>query len=366
MNVTKNHFSLDFLLLLSYTIIYGVKNKEILPLHIAKWWHNEDGKVRCDLCPRKCLIGDGQVGFCFIRKNIGGVLYSLGYSKPVAVNIDPVEKKPLFHFLPGTAILSLGTAGCNMGCMFCQNWTISKARADEIESFYLPPEEVVKLALRYNCPSIAFTYNEPTIFAEYIIDTAIIAKQYGIKIVMVSNGYISKDAFFDVYKYVDAANIDLKAIREEFYRKITLSHLEPVKETLIRIKELGTVWLEITNLVIPTLNDSDEEFYELSEWVLNNLGDDVPLHFTAFHPDYKLLDKPRTPPQTLMKARRIAQKVGLKYVYTGNVWYDEGSTTYCPNCGEALIKRNWHEIEFNKLEGDRCPSCGYRISGVFI
>jgi len=334
--------------------------------YIAKWWHNEGEKIRCDLCPRGCLIGEGQVGFCFIRKNIGGTLYSLGYARPVAVNVDPIEKKPLFHFLPGTPILSLGTVGCNLGCMFCQNWDISKARFNEKNSIYLPPEEVVKLAIKYNCPSIAFTYNEPTIFAEYVVDTAIIAKQHGIKIVMVSNGYISKDAFYDVYKYVDAANIDLKSIREDFYKKITLSHLEPVKETLIRIKELGTVWLEITNLVIPTLNDSEEEFYELSEWILNNLGDNVPLHFTAFHPDYKLLDKPKTPPQTLINARRISQEVGLKYVYTGNVWYDEGSTTFCPNCKKPLIKRNWHEIEFNKLKNGVCPYCNHKIDGVFV
>lgn len=333
---------------------------------VARWWNKEDEKIRCTLCPRYCLIGEGKTGFCFIRKNEGGVLYSLGYARPAAINIDPVEKKPLFHFLPSTSILSLGTAGCNMGCLFCQNWDISKARLDQVNSTYLPPEKLVKLAIDYHCPSIAFTYNEPTIIAEYVIDTAKIAKRYGIKIVMVSNGYISKEAFYDVYQYVDAANIDLKAITEKFYQKITLSHLEPVKETLKRLKEIETVWYEITNLIIPTLNDSTEEIQELCDWVLDNLGDSIPLHFTAFHPDYKLTNLPRTPKETLIKARNIAIEKGIKYVYTGNVWYNEGSTTFCPKCKTKLIERSWHEVMINKITADgKCPKCGTTIEGVW-
>ncbi|MGB9621313.1 MAG: AmmeMemoRadiSam system radical SAM enzyme [Brevinematia bacterium] len=332
---------------------------------IARWWHKEDGKIRCELCPRYCLIGDGQIGFCFVRENIKGTLYSIGYARPVAINIDPIEKKPLYHFLPSTPILSLGTAGCNLGCMFCQNWEISKARLDQVHSHYVPPEKLIKLAIDYHCPSIAFTYNEPTIIGEYIIDTAIIAKQYGIKIVMVTNGYISKEAFYDVYKYVDAANVDLKAITEDFYKKITLSHLDPVKETLIRLKELGTVWFEITNLIIPTLNDSEKEFHKISEWILENLGNNVPLHFTAFHPDYKLTHLPRTPKETLKKAREIALSKGLKYVYTGNVFDKEGSTTYCPKCNEELVIRNWHEVIINKINEGHCPKCGTKIPGVW-
>lgn len=332
---------------------------------VAKWWEKEGDKIKCTLCPRYCRIGEGQTGFCYIRKNEGGILYSLGYSKPVAINIDPIEKKPLFHFLPSTTILSLGTAGCNMGCIFCQNWDISKAKLDQLHSFYTPPEKLVNLALQYNCPSIAFTYNEPTIISEYVIDTAKIAKKYGIKIVMVSNGYISKEAFYDVYENVDGANIDLKAITEKFYQKITLSHLEPVKETLKRLKEIGTVWFEITNLIIPTLNDSEKEIEELCDWILDNLGDTIPIHFTAFHPDYKLTNLPKTPKETLIKARNTAMRKGIKYVYTGNVWYDEGSTTYCPKCKTPLITRSWHEVMINKVKDGKCPKCNTTIEGVW-
>ncbi len=332
---------------------------------LARWWKVENDKVRCLLCPRYCIIGNGQTGFCFIRKNENGKLYSLGYSNPVAINIDPVEKKPLFHFLPSTTILSLGTAGCNMGCLFCQNWDISKAKIDHVRSIYVPPDKLVQLAIEYGCPSIAFTYNEPTIISEYVIDTAKIAKKNGIRIVMVSNGYISKEAFYDVYEHVDAANIDLKAITETFYQKVTLSHLEPVKETLKRLKEIGKVWFEITNLIIPTLNDSTEEIKELCDWILDNLGDSVPLHFTSFHPDYKLLNLPKTPKQKLIEARNIAISKGMKYVYTGNVWFEEGSTTFCPNCKKSLIVRSWHEVMMDKVKDGKCPYCGTKIEGVW-
>jgi pyruvate formate lyase activating enzyme len=313
-------------------------------LHEARWWEPEgSGKAHCYLCPRHCHIGEGQAGFCFIRVNEGGKLYSLGYAHPAALQIDPIEKKPLNHFLPGTRIFSMGTAGCNMGCFFCQNWDISKSRADQVGSSFVPPEDVVLLAIRNHCDSIAFTYN-------------------GLNTVMVSNGYITYDAFHDIYDHVDAANIDLKAFTEKFYGKITLTHLQPVLDTLKWLKNETNVWFEITNLIIPTLNDAADESRELAEWILENLGPDVPLHFTAFHPDFKLQDKPRTPPETLHAARRIALETGLHYVYEGNIFSD-GAHTSCPSCKTLLVKRSWHDVQQNHLKAGHCPKCGLAIPG---
>jgi pyruvate formate lyase activating enzyme len=341
-------------------LVKEIPGVEEVDLKEADFWKPlENNKVYCYLCPRYCKIGDGQTGFCFIRANIGGQLYSLGYGRPAAIHIDPIEKKPLFHFLPGTKIFSMGTAGCNMGCKFCQNWDISKAKADQVNSRELSPEAVVFNALRYRCPSIAYTYNEPTIWAEYVRDISKLARQYGLKNVMVTNGYVTEEALKSVYEYIDAANVDLKAFTENFYFKITLSHLEPVLKTLKILKHETSVWIEITNLIIPTLNDAKEESRELSKWILDNLGDEVPLHFTAFHPDYKLLDLPPTPKETLEQAREIAMEVGLKYVYVGNVFSD-GANTYCPNCKKLLIQRSWHTILKYNLQGNRC-SCGQVI-----
>jgi pyruvate formate lyase activating enzyme len=332
-------------------------------LHEAQWWEPEpNGKVHCYLCPRHCHIGSGQAGFCFIRKNEGGKLYSLGYAHPAALQIDPIEKKPLNHFLPGTHVFSVGTAGCNMGCFFCQNWDISKSRADQVGSSFVPPEDVVMLAKRNGCPSIAFTYNEPTIWGEYVIDICHAAKEAGIKTVMVSNGYITREAFHDVYDHIDAANIDLKAFTENFYGRVTLTHLEPVLETLQWLKNETNVWFEVTNLIIPTLNDAQAETRELANWILEHLGADVPLHFTAFHPDFKLRDKPRTPPETLHAARAMALEVGLHYVYEGNI-YSDGANTPCPSCKTILIRRSWHDVEENRLVKGCCPSCGTAIPG---
>ncbi len=281
-------------------------------LHEARWWEAESGgKVHCYLCPRHCHIGEGQAGFCFIRANQGGKLYSLGYAHPAALQIDPIEKKPLNHFLPGTRVFSMGTAGCNMGCFFCQNWDISKSRSDQVHSSYVPPEDVVLLAIRNGCPSIAFTYNEPTIWGEYVIDICAAAKEYGVNTVMVSNGYITYDAFHDIYDHIDAANIDLKAFTEKFYGRVTLTHLQPVLETLQWLKNETNVWFEITNLMIPTLNDDPAETRKLAEWILEHLGPDVPLHFTAFHPDFKLRDKPKTPPETLARGPRYRARSGI-------------------------------------------------------
>lgn len=333
---------------------------------LAKWWEpTRRNKILCTLCPRYCEIGEGQPGFCFIRQNIDGKLYSIGYGRPTGFSVDPIEKKPLNHFLPDTNILSFGTAGCNLGCKFCQNWSTSKAKLDDLNSIEASPEEVVGLAKRYDTPSIAYTYNDPTIFGEYVIDISKIAREEGIKSVMVTAGYIDKEARKDVYKYVDAANVDLKAFTENFYWKNTYSHLYDVLDTLIWLKNETDVWIELTTLLIPDENDSSDEIKQECDWILKNLGDSVPLHFTAFHPDFKMRDKERTPEKTLIRARNIALESGIQYCYVGNIHNLEGQTTYCPNCQEKLIKRNWHSIISNNLIGGKCKKCGEKIVGVF-
>jgi pyruvate formate lyase activating enzyme len=333
-------------------------------LHEARWWNAEPGdKVHCYLCPRHCHIGAGQSGFCFIRVNQGGKLYNLGYASPAAIQVDPIEKKPLNHFLPGTRVFSMGTAGCNMGCFFCQNWDISKSKHDQVHSSFVPPEDVPLLAIQNGCPTIAFTYNEPTIWGEYVIDICHAAKEHGLNTVMVTNGYITREAFHDIYDHIDAANVDLKAFTEQFYGRITLTHLEPVLETLKWLKTETNVWFEITNLMIPTLNDDPNETRKLCDWILENLGPDVPLHFTAFHPDFKLRDKPRTPPETLHRAYAIAREAGLHFVYEGNIHGGHGETI-CPSCQTLLVRRGWHEIFEYRLKKDgTCPSCGQSIPG---
>ena len=333
---------------------------------LAKWWEpTENDKILCTLCPRYCKIGEGQPGFCFIRQNHGGKLYSIGYGKPTGFAIDPIEKKPLNHFLPGSTVLSFGTAGCNLGCKFCQNWSMSKAKLDDMNSLDVSPEGVVELAKNYNTPSIAYTYNDPTIFGEYVVDISKIARDEGIKSVMVTAGYIDKEARKDVYKYIDAANVDLKGFTERFYHKLTFSHLNDVLDTLIWLKNETDVWFEITTLLIPDENDSPEEIKQECEWILQNLGDKIPLHFTAFHPDFKMKNKDRTPEKTLTIARDIAIGMGIKYCYVGNVHNKEGQTTYCHNCNEKLIKRDWHSVISNKLINGCCKSCGEKIDGVF-
>lgn len=333
---------------------------------LAKWWEPTDGdKILCTLCPRYCKIGEGQPGFCFIRQNIDGKLYSIGYGRPTGFAVDPIEKKPLNHFLPGTNILSFGTAGCNLGCKFCQNWSMSKAKLDDLNSLEVPPEGVVNLAKRYDTPSIAYTYNDPTIFGEYVIDISKIAREEGIKSVMVTAGYIDKEARKDVYKYIDAANVDLKGFTERFYWKNTYSHLNDVLDTLIWLKNETNVWFEITTLIIPDENDSSEEIKRECDWILKNFSNGIPLHFTAFHPDFKMRDKERTPEKTLTRARSIAMDMGIKYCYVGNVHNSEGQTTYCPNCNEKLIKRNWHAVLSNNLIDNKCRKCGEKIEGIF-
>lgn len=335
-------------------------------LYLAKWWtQDNNGKLLCTLCPRYCSIGESQAGFCYIRQNINGKLYSTGYGHPTGFAIDPIEKKPLNHFYPGTQILSFGTAGCNLGCKFCQNWSISKAKLDNIHSLNVSPSQVVELAIKNKVPSIAYTYNDPVIFGEYVIDISKIAREANIKNVMVTAGYIDKDARKEVFEFIDAANVDLKGFTESFYYKLTASHINPVLDTLIWLKRETDIWLEITTLLIPDENDTDDELKSMCNWIIENLGNEVPLHFTAFHPDFKLLSKPRTPHQTLIRAREIALAAGIKYCYLGNINDKTGSSTYCHNCNNLLIERDWHSITLKDINSNQCPKCGAIIPGRF-
>ena len=336
-------------------------------LHEARYWEPAPGgKVLCTLCPRECRIGEGQDGFCFIRRNRGGKLVTTGWGTTTGFAVDPVEKKPLDHFHPGASVLSFGTAGCNLGCRFCQNWDISKAREDErLSQPSWTPERVVDLAVARGCPGLAFTYNDPTIWAEYAIDVAKEAHARGLFTVFVTNGYIGRQAREDVYRHMDAANVDLKAFTERFYAHETLSHLEPVKETLEWLVKETDVWVEVTNLMIPGLNDAEDETRALADWVLGHMGPDVPVHFTAFHPDYKMMDRPPTPPRTLSRARALAMEAGLRYVYTGNVHDREGQTTFCPRCRARVIERDWFAIRRVAMKGGACAACGERIAGRF-
>jgi pyruvate formate lyase activating enzyme len=323
-----------------------------------------DGRLRCTLCPRDCRLADGQAGFCFVRKNEGGRMAALAYGRSTGFAVDPIEKKPLAHFLPGTAVLSFGTAGCNLGCRFCQNWDLSKARLAERASVVKTPDEVADLAVALGCPSIAFTYNDPVIWAEWAIDVAKAAHARGLRTVFVTAGYVRERAREEIFRHMDAANVDLKAFTEAFYAQVTLSHLAPVLETLAWLARTE-VWTEVTNLMIPGLNDDPAETRALSEWILEHMGPDVPLHFTAFHPDYKLRDRPPTPAATLSRARALAREVGLHHVYTGNVRDGEGQRTLCAGCGEPLIERDGYAITRYALAGDRCPRCGARLAGRY-
>ncbi|MHC1738468.1 MAG: AmmeMemoRadiSam system radical SAM enzyme [Ignavibacteriaceae bacterium] len=343
-----------------------MENRNQTALFPAKWWEpGSNEKILCTLCPRYCTIGEGQNGFCYVRKNIGGQLYSLAYSRPTGFAIDPIEKKPLNHFLPGSSILSFGTAGCNLGCKFCQNWTTTKSKIDDINSVFASPEDVVSIAKKHKTPSIAFTYNDPVIFGEFVIDVSKLAREENIRSVMVTAGYVDKNARKDIFKYIDAANVDLKAFSEMFYHKLTLSHLNDVLDTLIWLKNETGVWVEITTLLIPGENESEEEIKEMCDWILKNLGDSVPLHFTAFHPSFRMNSTPATPASTLKRARIIALEAGIKYCYTGNIVDVQGQSTFCPGCKREVIVRDWHSVKKNNLSGDKCSFCNTEISGVF-
>jgi pyruvate formate lyase activating enzyme len=334
---------------------------------VARYWEPApDGKVLCTLCPRDCRIGEGQNGFCFIRQNRGGRLVTTGWGRTTGFAVDPVEKKPLNHFRPGSQVLSFGTAGCNLGCRFCQNWDISKAKLDEAHSEdSWTPERVCDLAERTGAPGLAFTYNDPIIWAEYAIDVAREARARGLYTVFVTNGYVGRAAREEIFPHMDAANVDLKAFTEGFYAKTTLSHLAPVLDTLEWLSRETEVWVEVTNLMIPGLNDGEDETRALAAWVLEHMGVDVPVHFTAFHPDYKMLDRPRTPGRTLTRAREIARAEGLHHVYTGNVHDREGQATLCPSCGARVIERDWFAIRAVRMCGSACAACGTRIAGRF-
>jgi pyruvate formate lyase activating enzyme len=336
-------------------------------IHEARYWEPDaGGKVRCTLCPRDCHIGDGQNGFCYIRQNRGGRLVTQGYARSTGFAVDPIEKKPLAHFHPGSTVLSFGTAGCCLGCRFCQNCDISKAREDDLLSEDdWTPERVVGLARQLGTPSIAFTYNDPIIWAEYAIDVAKAAHAAGLFTVFVTSGYVCPEPRADIFRHMDATNVDLKGFTEEFYTKATLSHLAPVLDTLAWLAKETNVWVEVTNLMIPGLNDAPEETRALAEWIAANMGVEVPLHFTAFHPAFKMMDRPRTPPPTLTRARAIARAAGLRHVYTGNIHDPEGQTTYCPSCGARLIERDWHAVRVVRLARGTCAACGARLAGRF-
>jgi pyruvate formate lyase activating enzyme len=333
----------------------------------AKWFHAlPDGRIQCDLCPRECKLGDGQRGMCFVRERVGDRMELTTYGRSSGFALDPIEKKPLAHFYPGTSVLSFGTAGCNLACKFCQNWDISKSRENDRLTDEASPEAIARAAQRAGASSVAFTYNDPTIFAEYAMDTADACHALGLKTVSVTAGYIHAEPRAELYAKIDAANVDLKAFTEEFYWKVSAAHLEPVKDTLRYLVRETNVWTEITTLLIPGHNDSEAELHQLAEWVLRDLGPDVPLHFSAFHPDYKMMDIPHTPVATLRRARAIARAEGLRYVYPGNVQDREGDTTECPGCGTAVLVRDWYEIVETRLDsGGRCGACGTPIPGRF-
>jgi len=335
--------------------------------HPARWWHLlPDGRMQCDLCPRDCRLHEGQRGACFVRQRVGGDMVLTTYGRSSGFCIDPIEKKPLNHFYPGSSVLSFGTAGCNLACKFCQNWDISKSREMDTLMDAASPEAIARIAVERGCRSVAFTYNDPVIFAEYAMDTADACRALGIRSVAVTAGYMHDAPRREFYAKMDAANVDLKAFTDAFYVKQTGAHLQPVLDTLVYLKRETDVWFEITTLLIPGLNDSSAEIEAMAKWIARELGRDVPLHFTAFHPDYKLTALPPTPASTLRRAREIAQAEGIRHVYTGNVHDTDGGTTRCPGCGQALIVRDWHDLLSYRLTPDgHCDACGTAIAGRF-
>lgn len=337
----------------------------------TRYWHLlADGRAQCDLCPRECRLKPGQRGLCFVRANIEGKIVLTSYGRSSGFCIDPIEKKPLNHFLPGTPVLSFGTAGCNLACKFCQNWDISKSREFDTLAATASAEKIADTACQYGCRSVAFTYNDPIIFHEYAIDVAAACHEKNIRTVAVTAGYICEQPRQEFFSCMDAANIDLKAFTEDFYYHLTGAHLQPVLDTLIYLKHRTSVWFELTTLLIPGKNDSQEELTQMCQWVVKELGPDVPVHFTAFHPDYKMQDIPPTAPASLSLARQIAIDTGIRYAYTGNVHDKSGESTYCHQCGKRLIGRDWYELsEWNlTLDADGravCKQCGSVCAGVF-
>jgi pyruvate formate lyase activating enzyme len=330
------------------------------------WQALPDGRIQCDLCPRLCRLREGQRGMCFVRANGGGRMILTTYGRSSGFCIDPIEKKPLNHFLPGTPILSFGTAGCNLACKFCQNWDISKSREMDRLMDRATPETIAAAAVRLECQSVAFTYNDPVVFHEYAVDVAQACREAGVHSVAVTAGYVMEEPRAEFYRNMDAANIDLKGFSEDFYHKLAAGHLQPVLDTLEYVCKETDVWVEITTLLIPGWNDSEGELQEMTAWVVEKLGPHVPMHFTAFHPDWKLQDAPPTPPSTLLRAREIAMANGVRYAYVGNVHDKSASSTYCHACQELLIGRDWYELsEWAIAPPGRCEACGSVVSGVF-
>ncbi|MDX1795196.1 MAG: AmmeMemoRadiSam system radical SAM enzyme [Hydrogenovibrio sp.] len=341
----------------------NLSDPSVIP--VGHWHEAENGLIQCDLCPRECKLHEGQRGFCFVRGRMNDQMWLTSYGRSSGFCIDPIEKKPLNHFLPGSAILSFGTAGCNLACKYCQNWDMSKARDMDRLLDQASPQSLAQAAKQHHCSSVAYTYNDPVIFYEYAIDTAQACREAGIKNVAVTAGYINPEPREEFFKWMDAANIDLKAFNERFYKKLTGSELQPVLETIDYAVNEADTWVELTTLLIPGENDSEKEIAQMSEWILEHCGEDVPIHFTKYHPDYRMMNNPATPQQTLETARNIAMKTGLKYVYTGNVIHPEGQATYCPNCGEKVIGRAYYEITDWHLENGCCSHCHTPIAGVF-
>lgn len=333
----------------------------------TKYWHRlDDGHVQCDVCPRACKLRNGQQGLCFVRVCEDNQIVLTTYGRSSGFCIDPVEKKPLNHFLPGTPVFSFGTAGCNLACKFCQNWDMSKSREMDTLADQASPEKIARVAKEQGCRSVAYTYNDPVIFLEYAIDVAKACHEVGLKSIVVSAGYICEEPRKELFQYMDAANIDLKAFTDRFYWKLTGGHLQPILDTLQYIKHETDVWLELTTLLIPGENDSNKELDEMTRWVVENLGSDVPMHFSAFHPEWKMMGKPSTLPATLTRARKIAMDNGIRYAYTGNVHDEGGESTYCHQCGKKLIGRDWYVLtEWNLDKDDCCPDCGAECAGRF-
>lgn len=346
-----------------------MKDMNALAPHIVstKYWHPlDDGRVQCDVCPRACKLQEGKRGLCFVRARENNQIVLTTYGRSSGYCIDPIEKKPLNHFLPGTPVLSFGTAGCNLSCKFCQNWDISKSREMDILADKASPEKIAQMASQLGCKSVAFTYNDPVIFMEYAMDVADACHEKGIKAVAVTAGYMCEKPREEFYTHMDAANVDLKGFTENFYQKICVGELQPVLDTLVYLKKETRVWFEVTTLLIPGENDSPQEIDAMTKWYMKNLGSDVPLHFSAFHPDYKMLDKPHTPLETLTRSREIAMKNGLRYVYTGNVHDEKGGSTYCHGCGERIIGRDWYVMKtWNLTEDGKCKFCKTPCVGVF-
>jgi pyruvate formate lyase activating enzyme len=333
----------------------------------TKYWHSlDDGRLQCDLCPRHCRLREAQRGLCYVRQRLDDEVKLVSYGRSSGFCVDPIEKKPLNHFFPGSAVLSFGTAGCNLACKFCQNWDMSKSREMDTLADRASPEALAEAARHQDCISIAFTYNDPVIFHEYALDVAAACHQLDIKSVAVTAGYIDAEPRVEFFRAMDAANVDLKAFSERFYHKICGGHLAPVLETLKYIREETDCWLELTTLLIPGENDSDQELHEMTSWVVDNLGAEVPMHFTAFHPDWKMRDIESTPQATLTRARKIALDNGLHYAYTGNVHDAQGSSTWCHSCGELLIERDWYRLgHWGLADNAGCVNCGTILPGHF-